>query len=143
MASSSASGIGKTIEDILIESGYEPKLARRGPSFWEVWKGSAKISVSYYEPNGLIAGDAVLCDLPSNEIAPVYEYLLRRNNEIEGLTLSVKGQEIVLSLIIFDRYLNTKTGIELFNRLFQTADNIDNVLVETYGCRWKEDFSGE
>ena len=133
-----AAGIAYTIEAILRSCEHDPKLARRGPNLWEVEQGSARISITYYEPNGLIAGDAVLCDLPKKDIKSVYEYLLRQNNDIQGLTLSVKGQEVVLSLIIFDRYLYEDTGLNLFKRLFQTADDIDNVLVEKYGCTWKE-----
>ncbi|HFA49513.1 MAG TPA: trypsin-like serine protease [Bacteroidetes bacterium] len=135
-----AAGIAQTIENILEECGHEIKLARRGPNLWEVIQGSAKIYVTYYEPNGLIAGDAILCDLPKKGIKKVYEYLLRQNGKIEGLTLSVKGKEIVLSLIIFDRYLNMQTGLELFQRLFHKADEFDNILVEEYGCRWKEEL---
>ncbi len=133
-----AVGIHLTIEEILVACGYNIKLSRRGPCLWEVEQGSAKIFVTYYEPNGLIAGDAILCELPREDIMPVYEYLLRANNELEGLTLSVKGKEIVLSLIIFDRFLSSESGLEMFNRLFQKADELDNVLVEQYGCSWKE-----
>ena len=132
-----AAGVALTIENILIKCGHDVRLARRGPNLWEVIQGSAKIYITYYEPNGLIAGDAVLCDLPKKDIDRVYEYLLRQNYEIESLTLSVKGQEVVLSLIIFDRYLNLDSGLKLFNLLFQKADDYDNILVEKYGCTWK------
>ncbi len=134
-----AAGISLTIETILEECGHDIKLSRRGPSLWEVLQGSAKIYITYYEPNGLIAGDAVLCDLPKKNINKVYEYLLRQNSEVEGLTLSVKGHEVVLSLIIYDRYLSHETGLKLFGHLFQCADNYDNILVEEYGCNWKDD----
>lgn len=131
-------GIARTIEEIIRQCGHDVRLARRGPSLWEIRQGSANISITYYEPNGIIAGDAVLCDLPQKNIRPVYEYLLRQNHQIEGVTLSVKGQEVVLSLIIYDRYLNEETGLKLFAQLFQKADDLDNVLVEELGCTWKE-----
>ena len=134
-----AAGIARTIEHILTEIGHEVKLSRRGPNLWEIRKGSAKISITYYEPNGLISGDAVLCDLPVRDIQPVYEYLLRQNHEIEGLTLSVKDKSVVLSLIIYDRYLNEDTGLKLFKHLFQKADDLDNVLVEKLNCIWKKE----
>ncbi len=134
-----AAGISLTIEAILEECGHDVKLSRRGPNLWEVLQGSAKTYITYYEPNGLIAGDAVLCDLPKKDIKKVYEYLLRQNSEVEGLTLSVKGHEVVLSLIIYDRYLSHKTGLKLFGHLFQKADDYDDILVEEYGCNWKEE----
>ncbi len=131
-------GIARTIEEILEKCGHDTRLARRGPSVWEVRNGSANIFLSYYEPNGLIAGDAILCDLPSTNIQPVYEYLLRQNYEMETLSFSVRGQEIVLSLVIFDRYLTLETGMKLFRYLFEKADYFDNVLVEQFGAGWKE-----
>ncbi len=134
-------GIARTIEEILKRCGYNTKLARRGPNYWEVHKGSAKINVTYYEPNGLIAGDAVLCTLPSKDIKLVYEYMLRQNYEMEGLTFSLKDQEIVLSLMIFDRHLHTDTGLKQFQFLFEKADHYDNILVEQFGAQWKEELA--
>lgn len=132
-------GVEKTIEELLEKLGYDVRLARRGPSNWELVKGSAKINISYYEKNGLIIGDAYLCVLPSDDILPIYEFLLRRNYETEGLTFSVKGNDIILSLLIYDRYLNIETGIKLFEHLFEKADFFDNILVEEYGAGWKND----
>lgn len=134
-----AAGIARTIEDMLEKCGHDVRLSRRGPNLWEVKEGSAKIIISYYEPYGLITGDAILCDLPRENIKPVYEYLLRQNHELETLSFSVRGQEVVLSLIIFDRYLDVDTGLEMFRYLFGRADHYDNILVEQFGAAWKEE----
>ncbi len=130
-------GCAKTIELMLAELGHNVKLARRGPNNWGIEEGSAKISILYYEKTGLIIGDASLCNLPPTNIQPLYEYLLRQNYETEGLTFSIKGQDVVLSLLIYDRYLNAATGRQLFRHLFERADYYDNVLVEQYGASWK------
>lgn len=130
-------GVARTIEEILEKCGHDTALARRGPNIWEIRNGSATIIISYYEPNGLITGDAILCDLPVTNIQPVYEYLLRQNHELEALSLSVRGQEIVLSLVIYDRYLTLDTGMKRFKNLFEKADFHDNVLVEQFGAAWK------
>ncbi len=132
-------GVSKTIEKLLEQLGYNIKLSRRGSKIWEVQKGSAKINISYFEKTGLIVGDAFLCTLPKQNIKPIYEYMLKENYHIEGLTLSVKGQDIILSLLIYDRYLNQDTGMKLLNHLFEKADHYDNILVEEYGALWKED----
>ncbi|MCC6726534.1 MAG: trypsin-like peptidase domain-containing protein [Saprospiraceae bacterium] len=131
-------GIARTIEAILGKCGHDVRLARRGPNVWEVRNGSASINISYYEPNGLIAGDAILCNLPETNIKPVYEFLLRQNFELEALSFSVRGKEIVLSLVIFDRYLTLDTGMKLFKNLFEKSDYYDNLLVEEFGAGWKE-----
>jgi serine protease Do len=131
-------GVAKTIEEMLTEKGHHVQLARRGPFNWEIEQGSARISISYYEKTGLIIGDAYLCSLPQKDINPLYEFLLRQNYEMEGLTFSVRGRDIVLSLLIYDRYLNKETGIKLIEHLFERADFYDNILVEKYGATWKQ-----
>ena len=84
-------------------------------------------------------GDASLCSLPKENINPLYEYLLKQNYEIEGLTFSIKENDIVLSLLIYDRYLNMDTGMKLFKYLFEKADYYDNILVDKYGAIWKNE----
>ncbi len=130
-------GVAGTIERMLTELGHDVSLTRRGPHQWQIEEGSAKIQISYYEKTGLIIGDASLCNLPPSNIQPLYEYLLRQNYEIEGLTFSIKGQDVVLSLLIYDRYLNFETDIKLFSHLFERADHFDNILVEQFGASWK------
>ena len=132
-----AVGVAKTIEDMLEQVGQSVQLSRRGPNNWEIQEGSAKINISYYEKNGLITGDAYLCLLPKKNIKDLYEYLLRQNYETESLTFSIKGQDIILSLLIYDRYLNVDTGLRLFRHLFEKADFYDNILVEQFGAFWK------
>ncbi len=134
-------GISKTIEEMLEEIGYDVNLSRRAPNNWEIHQGSAKINITYHEKTGLIIGDAFLCNLPKDNIKPLYEYLLKQNYQIEGLTFSVNphGQDIILSLMIYDRYLNVATGVQLFKHLFEKADHFDNILVEKYGARWKQE----
>lgn len=132
-------GVAKTIEAMILEAGHDVQLSRRGPNNWEIHEGSARINIAYYEKTGLITGDAYLCLLPKSKIGPLYQYLLRQNYEIEGLNFSIKDKDIILSLLIYDRYLNVETGLHLFKRLFEKADYYDNVLVEEYGALWKYD----
>ncbi len=136
-----AVGIAKTIENIIEKLGYQVGLSRIGPKNWEVQQGSAKINIRYYdktgtivEKTGLIIGDAYLCNLPKHDIKPLYEFLLRQNYNLDSLTFSLKENDIVLSLIIYDRYLNEDTGIKLFNRLFEKADFFDDILIDKYGA---------
>ncbi|MBK8491256.1 MAG: trypsin-like peptidase domain-containing protein [Saprospirales bacterium] len=130
-------GLTLTIEDMLKQLGYDVGLSRRGPDAWEIQRGSAKIQIAYHEESGLITGDAFLCLLPKDNIQPLYEFLLRQNYDLAGLTFSVRGQDVILSLLIFDRYFNVETGLKLFEGLFQKADDYDNILVETYGAIWR------
>ena len=131
-------GISYTIEKILKNLGYDNDLARRGPNNWELLEGSAKINISYHEKSGLIVGDGYLCSLPKKNIMPLYKFLLKENYKLDGLTFSVKGQDIILSLLIYDQYLNIDSGTKLFQHLISIADRYDDVLVTEYGGRWKE-----
>jgi serine protease Do len=130
-------GMALTIETLLEMGGHDVRLARRGPDAWEITQGSAAISISYYDRTGLITGEAHLCRLPAENPQEVYAYLLRENYRLEGLTLSVRGQELILSLVIYDRYFNPETGLSLFQKLFERADYYDNYLVEQFGAQGK------
>jgi serine protease Do len=63
--------------------------------------------------------------------------LLRQNYENNGFQFNVVGQDIVLSLLIYDKYLNEEVALELLKNLFEKADYYDNILVEKYGAAWK------
>lgn len=134
-----ALGVCKTVEELLDKMGHNVGLSRIGPNNWEILQGSATINISYHEKTGLIMGDASLCLLPKKNIKPLYEYLLKQNYKIEGLTFSIKENDIVLSLLIYDRYFNMDTGTKLFQHLFEQADYYDNILVEEYGAIWKHE----
>jgi serine protease Do len=131
------SGVPKTIELLIVRIGHDVALSRCGPNAWEIREGSAKILITYHDKSGLISADAILCELPKENIKVLYEYLLRENYTNEGMTLSVHDQDIILSLLIFDRYLNEDTGMAMLRNLFEKADYYDNILVEQYGAAWK------
>jgi len=134
-----ATGVAKSIEVMLEKSGYKVELSRKGPNNWEIQQGSAKINIAYYEKTGLITGDAFLCLLPKKNIKPIYEFLLKQNYEMEGLTFSLRGRDIILSLLIYDRYLNADTGQKLFKHIFAKADYYDDILVEKFGASQREE----
>ena len=130
-------GVNSTVEDIISRLGYQVALTRKGPNNWSLKKGSALINISYYEKTGMLVGDVFLCTLPEKSIDSLYYYLLRQNYDLEGLSLSIKDQDIILSLLIYDQYINSNTLLKLFKQLLAKADEYDNILVEQYGAKWK------
>jgi serine protease Do len=130
-------GTPYTIEQLLTELNHDVRLARRGLNTWEINEGSARIMISYHEDSGLITGDAHLCRLPADNLGELYAFLLRENYQDEGLTFSVKGRDIILSILIYDRYLEVESSKKRFQHLFERADHYDNLLVEVYGALWK------
>ncbi|MBK6937383.1 MAG: trypsin-like peptidase domain-containing protein [Chitinophagaceae bacterium] len=129
-------GAAKTIEDILRELGKDVKLAREGINTWGVKEGSAKIKITYNPENYFIAGDAYLCQMPTDatKIKPLYQYLLQENYQTQGLVLSCVKQNIVLSCIMYDLDMTRDGGVQSFKNLFQKADQYDDVLKREFGC---------
>jgi serine protease Do len=130
-------GISHTVEALILKLGYNVELTRRGPNNWTIKKGSAIINISYYEKTGLLVGDVYLCSMPDENFSELYIFLMEQNYLLDGLTFSVKDQDIMLSLLIYDHYLNAETMHKLFDNLVTTADNYDNILVEKFGGKWK------
>ncbi|MBP7272545.1 MAG: trypsin-like peptidase domain-containing protein [Saprospiraceae bacterium] len=127
-------GVSRTMEQLLASLGYDVALARQGNSAWEIQRGSTTIQVYYHEPNATIFAEAILVTLPREKIQPIYEYLLRENYRLEGMTLSINDQNIMLTLIIIDRYFNMKTAKILFENLFDRADYYDDILINQFGA---------
>jgi serine protease Do len=129
-------GAAKTIEDILKELGKDVRLAREGVNNWSVKEGSAKIKIMYNAENFFIAGDAYLCQMPSDiaKIKMLYQFLLQENYKTNGLVLSCVKQNIVLSCIMYDLDMNKETGADTFRNLFKKADDYDDFLKKEYGC---------
>ncbi|HUR65889.1 MAG TPA: trypsin-like peptidase domain-containing protein [Chitinophagaceae bacterium] len=131
-----AVGAAKTIEEILRELGKDVRLAREGTNTWTVKEGSAKIKITYNADNFFIAGDAYLCQMPSDasRIKPLYQFLLEENYRTTGLVLSCVKQNIVLSCIIYDLDMTKENGVDSFRNLFQKADHYDDFLKKEYSC---------
>lgn len=129
-------GAAKTVEDILKELGKNVRLAREGANTWTVKEGSAKIKITYNAENFFIAGDAYLCQMPSDatKIKPLYQFLLQENFKVNGLVLSCVKQNIVLSCIIYDLDMTKENGAESFRKLFEKADYYDDFLKTEYSC---------
>ncbi len=129
-------GIAKTVEEILTELGKDVKLTRDGNNNWSVKEGTAKIKINYNPDNFFVAGDAYLCQLPSDtsRIKPLYHFLLEENFKLDGLVLSCSKQNIVLSCIMYDLDMTKEAGIEMFRDLFQKADHYDQLLEKEFGC---------
>lgn len=129
-----ASGVSKVVEDIISKLGKDVDLSRVGPNAWDIEEGSAKIKITYNTHTKFVIGDALLCKLPQTNIAPLYEYLLRENYNLDGIIFGISNQDIFLSLLVFDGDLNIETGKILFENLFKKADHYDNILIEQFGA---------
>lgn len=134
-----AVGIPRSVEEILSKLGYDVKICRRGQNNWEIVHGSATIEIAYHEQSGLILCDAILCYLPKTNIKEIYEFMLRQNFTLKQASLCLRGNEIILSSILIDRYLDVQYGANQIKNLLAKADEFDDMLVNTFGAIWKSE----
>ncbi len=127
-------GIRKILEESLIRLGFDIRLSRRGPYNWDLIQGSARIILSYHEESGIIEADAYLASLPKENIKAIYTYLLQQNDEMRGLSFGVRMNDIVLSLVMFDQYLQTSLLDKNLKNLFEAADLYDDELFSKFGA---------
>jgi len=132
-------GIAKMLEEVIIKNGKEIKLARIGKNRWEIEEGSARIFINYESTTGFVYGDAHLCMLPKQNVAELFEYLLKENFILEGVYFSVANKEIVMSVLVNDQYLTIESGTRMLNNLLKYADKYDDILVDEFNCIWKEE----
>lgn len=125
---------GVKVEDMLEILDHNKLLARTGPDQWEIDHGSAKVRISYVPSTKFVVADAVLAHLPKTGLGPLYEFLLRKNHELEGMVYSIDKRDIFLSLLIYEDDLLVETATNRFKTLFKTADETDDILINTYGC---------
>ncbi|HOY39719.1 MAG TPA: hypothetical protein PLK75_10520, partial [Bacteroidales bacterium] len=103
-----------------------------GYNSWEIEEGSATIKLFYNRETRFIVADAYLCNLPKENIMPVYEYMLRENYTNDGLIFSVNNQAVLLSFISYEDDLSVDSGVELLHNLMQKADYYDDILIEQF-----------
>ncbi len=129
----SPTGPTKMIEDILNSLDINVTLSRRSISSWRIDEGTARIDINYYE-NGVIIGDAKLCAIPSQNIDKIYDYLLKENEKLSYLQLSINENSIYLSYLIVDSSLTFDEGKTAIERLIKYANKYDDILINEYGA---------
>ena len=128
------SGISKMIEDIITKLDKDVRITRMGANSWHVIEGSALIKIFYDQKSNFIFCDAMLCQLPKENIGPLYEFVLKENAELENISFSIFHQNIVLGAVIYSDDLTEETGVKLFKTLFDKADYYDDTLINTFSA---------
>jgi len=129
-------GIESVINNILTELGYVSKECYVALNLWELWSGSAFISIAYDKDSGFIFADAALCSLPEYPTNDLLIFLLLQNNEPGKIRLALKGDVIMLSWTAYDKYFSEEDARTYIEEHLKEADRLDNILVSKYGCIW-------
>lgn len=132
------SSLAKFVEEVFSDLGLNPIIARKGPHFWEFYEGSALIRYFVYRNNYLFA-TSPLAKLPKKNLLALYEYLL--SDPAPPYSLGINEGEVYLSYRVHLSDLTNGNRQEIQNnlsRLARKADELDNYLIETFGCQWSE-----
>lgn len=132
------SQLAEFVEPALSELGVDPIIARNGYDYWEFHQGSSLVRIFVYNKNYLYT-TSPLVKLPKQNLEPVYRYIL--SNPAPPFSFGIWKGMIYLSYRVHmsDLYSSLKDGIRQNIADFaEKADELDNYLIENYGCEKSE-----
>lgn len=112
-----------TVEQVLEASGFNPEESRRGINNWILPLKNGIIKIEYHEGSGMIAADTFIGSLDDvKDTHKVLVFLLNENEKNSFVTLSLHENQIVLSLIIYDVFMDVATGQAKLEELISSAE---------------------
>jgi len=117
-------GISSIIEQAIGSLSISVKLARRGMDRWSLKDQPYDAHVQHDAKSGFITGAAVLGSLPPKDVKSLYVYLLRQNDKLDDVQLSVHGGAVVLSYVLYDEFLNENELRAKTQTLLQESERI-------------------
>ena len=133
------SPLGEFVEASLTLREIDPVTARAGYEFWEFYQGSALIRIFVYKEKYLLA-TCPMVKLPKTNLEEFFRYLL--SNPAPPYYTGIFESTVYLSYRV--RLADVKTGLvdDIKRHVFSLAlkaDELDDELVEKYGCDWAEE----
>lgn len=133
-----ASPLDVFVESAIERMGIDPVLARDGYDSWLFHKGSSEIRIFVYDNNYLFTTSPINL-LPKKDVEPVLDYML--SEDFGPYKLGIEGRQIYIAYRIHLADI-TDDSEELIRRnivdLALRADEMDNMLVERFGCEFSE-----
>lgn len=124
------------IESAIEEMGANPVLCRAGRDNWEFHQGSALLRIFVYQRDYLII-TSPLAKLPKQNLLPLYEFLLSHSYLPYSFGISDNTIYISYRVHLSDVFSDDSDKIKEYVRNIPTlADDLDNLLVEKYGCEF-------
>jgi serine protease Do len=127
------------VEEVFKKLNIDPVVASRGVDFWEFHQGSALIRYFVYRNSFLFATSPIV-NLPKNNVGEVYKYVL--SNPVSPFNLGINQGGIFISYRVHLSDIHTSKKDSILKNLADLAtkaDELDNFLVEKYGCEWREE----
>lgn len=137
-AERSRSPIAQFCEQAIAQMGIDPVLARDGNESWTFHKGSSEIRMFVYNDDYLFTTSPVAL-LPKRDVEPVLRYLL--GEDFFPYKLGVDGKQIYIAYRIHLSDIKDATADQVRQHLVDLAlkaDELDNYLVDRFGCDFSE-----
>lgn len=125
-------------EGAIARMGVNPILARDGYDSWTFHKGSSEIRIFVYENAYLFAVSPINL-LPKKEVERVLDFIL--SEDFAPYKLGIEGRQIYIAYRIHLSDLTEASEDEIRQNLVNLAfkaDDMDNMLVEQFGCEFSE-----
>ena len=125
-------------EQAIEEMGVNPVLARDGYDSWTFHKGSSEIRIFVYDNTYLFAVSPINL-LPKKEVEPVLDYML--SEDFTPYKMGIEVRQIYLAYRIHLSDLTEASEDEIRRNLVNLAlraDEMDNKMVERFGCEFSE-----
>lgn len=132
------SSIAEFCEEAIGKMGINAIMARNGRDSWTFHKGSSEIRMFVYNGDYLFTTSPVVL-LPKKDVEPVLRYIL--GTDFLPYKLGVDGKQIYIAYRIHLSDITDDTAAEVQANLVNLAlraDELDNLLVEKYGCEFSE-----
>lgn len=132
------SDLGLFCEATIAKLGINPVIARDGFEDWRFYLGSSRIYLGSYDDSYLFCQSKINL-LPKKDIEPVLDYLLEQ--DIFPYKFGLDGRDIYLIYRLHLTDISEQTEEEIRNNIIglaRKADELDNYLVDTFGCEYSE-----
>lgn len=125
------SGVVALIEKILGKLGINVTLSRRSQRSWRFESGTSRFDINYYD-NGVIIADSALCRIPQENIESLYDFLLKENENLENLHLSIDQNTVYLSYVIIDTSLTQEEGERTIETFYKLVPQYQKNLIDNF-----------
>ena len=132
------SPLGAFCESAISKIGINPVLARDGYDAWLFHKGSSEIRIFVYD-NSYLFSTSPINLLPKKNVEPVLDYML--TEDFGPYKLGIEGRQIYIAYRIHLSDITEESEEEIKQNIVNLAlraDEMDNMLVERFGCEFSE-----
>ncbi len=130
------SDLSRFCEDAISHMGINPVLARNGHESWKFHLGSSEIRIFVYDRTYLFALSPVTL-LPKKNVEPVLNFMLE--TDFGPYKMGIDGRQMYLCYRQHLADLTSSSSGRITDNivgLARLADDLDNKLVEEYGCEF-------